>query len=58
VARLSTADVEGGREAERISLFGSVYEQVIRTQRLYQEVTGQGQRMIVPVTNRGMPSGC
>ncbi|MFJ4271956.1 PP2C family protein-serine/threonine phosphatase [Streptomyces coelicoflavus] len=53
VARLPTAEAESGREVERISLFGSVYEQVIRTQRLYQEVTGQGQRMIVPVTNRG-----
>ncbi|WP_405785425.1 serine/threonine-protein phosphatase [Streptomyces sp. NBC_01378] len=53
VARLSTAPAEGGREAERIPLFGSVYEEVIRTQRLYQEATGQGQRVIVPVTNRG-----
>jgi hypothetical protein len=53
VARLSTAPSEDGREAERIPLFGSVYEEVIRTQRLYQEVTGQGQRVIVPVTNRG-----
>jgi serine phosphatase RsbU (regulator of sigma subunit) len=34
-------------------LFGSVYEEVIRTQRLYQEATGQGQRVIMPVTNRG-----
>ncbi|MFF7901380.1 PP2C family protein-serine/threonine phosphatase [Streptomyces sp. NPDC088817] len=54
VARLSTAvGVEGGREAERIPMFGGVYEQVIRTQRLYQEATSQGQRVIVPVTNRG-----
>ncbi|MCM2416013.1 PP2C family protein-serine/threonine phosphatase [Streptomyces sp. RKAG290] len=54
VARLSTAGaLEGGREAERIPMFGSVYEQVIRTQRLYQEATGRGQRVIVPVTNRG-----
>ncbi|MFF4566370.1 PP2C family protein-serine/threonine phosphatase [Streptomyces sp. NPDC001435] len=54
VARLSTAaGAEGGREAERIPMFGSVYEQVIRTQRLYQEATGRGQRVIVPVTNRG-----
>ncbi|MFJ5219816.1 PP2C family protein-serine/threonine phosphatase [Streptomyces sp. NPDC088354] len=54
VARLSTAGAAGGeREAERIPLFGSVYEEVIRTQRLYQEVTGRGQRVIVPVTNRG-----
>lgn len=57
VARLSTAPADG-REAERIPLFGSVYEEVIRTQRLYQEATGQGQRVIVPVTNRGMRSGC
>ncbi|MEU4012340.1 PP2C family protein-serine/threonine phosphatase [Streptomyces pseudogriseolus] len=54
VARLATATgVEGGREAERIPMFGSIYEQVIRTQRLYQEASGQGQRVIVPVTNRG-----
>ncbi|MFE9004714.1 PP2C family protein-serine/threonine phosphatase [Streptomyces sp. NPDC007875] len=54
VARLSTASTEGvGRAAERIELFGSVYERVMRTQRLYQEATGQGQRVIAPVTNRG-----
>lgn len=54
VARLTTAaGAEGGREAERIPMLGSVYEQVIRTQRLFQEATGQGQRVIVPVTNRG-----
>ena len=54
VARLSTVGAgEGGQEAERIPLFGSVYERVIRTQRLYQEASGQEQRVIVPVTNRG-----
>ncbi|MFF7983069.1 PP2C family protein-serine/threonine phosphatase [Streptomyces sp. NPDC007901] len=54
VARLSTAGaVEDGREAERIPLFGSVYEVVIRTQRPYQRATDQGQQVIVPVTNRG-----
>ncbi|MFE9906320.1 PP2C family protein-serine/threonine phosphatase [Streptomyces achromogenes] len=54
VARLATAaGVEGGREAERIAMSGSVYEEVIRTQRLYQVATGQGQRVIVPVSNRG-----
>ncbi|MDQ0798145.1 PP2C family protein-serine/threonine phosphatase [Streptomyces sp. B1I3] len=54
VARLYTAGAaEGGREAERIPLSGSVYEEVVRTQRLYQEAVGQGQRVIVPVTNRG-----
>ncbi|WP_426567797.1 PP2C family protein-serine/threonine phosphatase [Streptomyces canus] len=53
VARLSTAAAESEREAERIPLFGSVYEEVIRTQRLYQGATGRGHRVIVPVTNRG-----
>ncbi|USQ85632.1 serine/threonine-protein phosphatase [Streptomyces phaeoluteigriseus] len=53
VARLSTAPPEGVGEAERIPMVGSVYEEVIRTQRLYQEATGQGQRVIMPVTNRG-----
>ncbi len=54
VARLTTAaGAESGSEAERIPMFGSVYEQVIRTQRLFQEPVGQGQRVIAPVTNRG-----
>ncbi|MFJ9020208.1 PP2C family protein-serine/threonine phosphatase [Streptomyces sp. NPDC102259] len=54
VARLSTAGtVEEGRDVERIPLSGSVYEVVIRTQRLCQEAMDQGQRVIVPVTNRG-----
>ncbi|MET9429362.1 PP2C family protein-serine/threonine phosphatase [Streptomyces sp. NPDC003036] len=53
VARLSTSAAGSGRETERISLFGSVYEDVIRTQRLYQEATDRGRRVIVPVTNRG-----
>ncbi|MFJ8802843.1 hypothetical protein [Streptomyces sp. NPDC102487] len=35
VARLSTAGAgEGGREAERIPMFGSVYEQVIAGRQL------------------------
>lgn len=58
VARLSTAPAEDGLKTERIPVFGSAYEEVIRTQRLYQEVTDQGQRVIVPVTNRGTRSGC
>ncbi|MEU0333512.1 PP2C family protein-serine/threonine phosphatase [Streptomyces sp. NPDC006193] len=53
VARLSTAAVEGGREAERIPLPGSVYEEVIRTQRMHREAAGRKQRVIMPVTNRG-----
>ncbi|MGW5610770.1 PP2C family protein-serine/threonine phosphatase [Streptomyces sp. NPDC003753] len=53
VARLSTAGAAEGGQAERIPLFGSVYEKVIRTQRPYQEAADRGQRVIVPVTNRG-----
>ncbi|WP_369201858.1 PP2C family protein-serine/threonine phosphatase [Streptomyces sp. PU-14G] len=54
VVRLTTAaEVEAGGEAERIELFGSVYEQVVRTQQTHREETVQGQRMIAPVTNRG-----
>ncbi|MGA5424778.1 PP2C family protein-serine/threonine phosphatase [Streptomyces lavendulocolor] len=53
VARLTTVPDEGERTAERIPMYGSVYEQVIRTQRLHQQATGQGQQVIVPVTNRG-----
>lgn len=52
VARLSTTSAGGEREAERIPLFGSVYEEVIRTQRLHREATGRAHRVIVPVTNR------
>ncbi|MGC5034269.1 PP2C family protein-serine/threonine phosphatase [Streptomyces sp. DT190] len=57
VARLSTAPATGDREAERIPLFGSVYEEVIRTQRLYHKATDQGHRVIMPVTNRGDAMG-
>ncbi len=54
LARLSTATATGsGGETERIPLFGSVYEQVIRTQRPHHEPAGREQRVIVPVTNRG-----
>ncbi|WP_346174027.1 PP2C family protein-serine/threonine phosphatase [Streptomyces cuspidosporus] len=54
VARLSVAAAEkAGRGVERIDLLGSVYERVMRTQRPYQEATGQGPRVIAPVTNRG-----
>jgi hypothetical protein len=54
VARMSTAG-EAGEEWEtaRIPLLGSAYDVVIRTQQLYQEMTDKGQRVIVPVTNRG-----
>ncbi|MTE19240.1 SpoIIE family protein phosphatase [Streptomyces sp. TRM43335] len=57
VVRLSTAGETGAGEAvESISLFGSVYGDVIRTQRirLADSVDGDGgQRVIAPVTNRG-----
>ncbi|MEU6940964.1 PP2C family protein-serine/threonine phosphatase [Streptomyces rubiginosohelvolus] len=55
LARLSTTTAAGSDdETERIPLFGgSVYEQVIRTQRPHHEPAGQDQRVIVPVTNRG-----
>jgi serine phosphatase RsbU (regulator of sigma subunit) len=54
VFRLSTAGAdETERGAERIKLFGSVYEQVIRTQQLYRETAGRNERLILPVTNRG-----
>ncbi|WP_326797255.1 serine/threonine-protein phosphatase [Streptomyces sp. NBC_01808] len=49
----SQAEAGAGRQAGRIDLFGSVYEHVVRTQRLYRETTGQGERVIFPVTNRG-----
>lgn len=49
----SRAKAGRGRQADRIHLFGSVYEHVVRTQRLYRETTGQGERVIFPVTNRG-----
>lgn len=58
VARLSTVPADDGREAERIPLFGSVYEEVVRTQLLHHEATVLGHRVIMPVTNRGMRSGC
>ncbi|MCX5411202.1 PP2C family protein-serine/threonine phosphatase [Streptomyces sp. NBC_00059] len=55
VARLTTttAATTVGHEAEHIPMLGSVYGQVIRAQRLYQEATGEGHRVITPVTNRG-----
>ncbi|GAA2117653.1 PP2C family protein-serine/threonine phosphatase [Kitasatospora saccharophila] len=45
-----------GRGVERIRLDGSLYEDVLRTQRLVRapdEPDGHGHRVIAPVTNRG-----
>ncbi|WP_408646805.1 PP2C family protein-serine/threonine phosphatase [Streptomyces carminius] len=57
VVRLSTAgEVGTGESIERVPLFGSVYGDVLRTQRLRlaDSVDGDGgQRVIAPVTNRG-----
>ncbi|MCP9963008.1 serine/threonine-protein phosphatase [Streptomyces somaliensis] len=55
LVRLTTADgAEDGRRATRIGLRGSVYEEVLRTQRLHVEPDGRGgHRAVAPVTNRG-----
>lgn len=55
VARLTTttAATTVGHDADHIPMLGSVYGQVIRAQRLYQEATSEGHRVITPVTNRG-----
>lgn len=59
VVRLTSADrVSGARshgveQAETLSLEGTRYEQVLRTQRADLEVIEGGARMIVPVTDRG-----
>ncbi|MGW5434704.1 PP2C family protein-serine/threonine phosphatase [Streptomyces sp. NPDC004059] len=45
---------EARGEAERCKLAGSVYDRVLRSQRLHQEDDGEGGcRMVAPVTNRG-----
>jgi len=59
VVRLTSADlVEGARghgveQAETLPLPGTRYEQVLRTQQPDIVATGDGARMIVPVTDRG-----
>ncbi|MEV7676031.1 PP2C family protein-serine/threonine phosphatase [Streptomyces sp. NPDC088752] len=43
-----------GRRADRVPLAGSVYEEVLRTQKLIRVGDGgDGQRVLAPVTNRG-----
>ncbi|RJL33075.1 PP2C family protein-serine/threonine phosphatase [Bailinhaonella thermotolerans] len=45
---------ESGHTAERFRLRGSVYDDVLRSQRLYRESRRDGQeRVLAPVTNRG-----
>ncbi|MEV4970238.1 PP2C family protein-serine/threonine phosphatase [Streptomyces scopuliridis] len=53
VVRLTTVGSESGRRAQRIELFGSIYERVVRSQQLHQEPVARGHRVIAPVTNRG-----
>jgi serine phosphatase RsbU (regulator of sigma subunit) len=59
VVRLTSADAvsgarsRGAENAETLPLAGSPYEQVIRTQRPDVTATGEGTRVIVPVTDRG-----
>lgn len=48
------AQCQSGDSAERITLAGSDYETVLRTQQLYRvSLDDGGQRVITPVTNRG-----
>ncbi|RSS36398.1 PP2C family protein-serine/threonine phosphatase [Streptomyces sp. WAC08241] len=43
-----------GRRSDRVPLAGSVYEDVLRTQKLIRvDDGGDGQRVLAPVTNRG-----
>ncbi|OON73887.1 PP2C family protein-serine/threonine phosphatase [Streptomyces tsukubensis] len=55
VVRVSEQAVtRDGRRAEQIPLTGSVYDEVLRAQRLVRTPDGgQGQRVLAPVTNRG-----
>lgn len=56
VVRLGTAgSVETGEPAQRIALRGTLYDDVIRTQRPSVEDKGEGAlvRIVAPVTNRG-----
>ncbi|MFJ9350973.1 PP2C family protein-serine/threonine phosphatase [Streptomyces sp. NPDC101237] len=48
------ADTQQGRGAEQIPLVGTVYDEVLRTQRLIATADGgRGHRVLAPVTNRG-----
>ncbi|MER5602995.1 PP2C family protein-serine/threonine phosphatase [Streptomyces sp. NPDC002265] len=47
-------DTQAGRSADQIPLVGSVYDEVLRTQKLVQAPdSGRAQRILAPVTNRG-----
>ncbi|MDX3114793.1 MULTISPECIES: PP2C family protein-serine/threonine phosphatase [Streptomyces] len=54
LVRLAAAGGDVADDAGPIELQGSVYEEVLRSQRQHVEADGQGgQRVITPVTNRG-----
>ncbi|MEE1758708.1 MULTISPECIES: PP2C family protein-serine/threonine phosphatase [unclassified Streptomyces] len=54
LVRLAAADGDVVDPVEQIDLHGSVYDDVLRSQRQHVEPDGQGgQRVITPVTNRG-----
>jgi serine phosphatase RsbU (regulator of sigma subunit) len=55
LVRLTTVDgAAGGPGESRIGLRGSVYEKVLRSQRLHMESDGDGDLLVIsPVTNRG-----
>ncbi|MGW9030383.1 PP2C family protein-serine/threonine phosphatase [Streptomyces sp. NPDC055722] len=55
VVRVSEdAAAQQGRRAEQIPLAGSVYDEVLRSQKLVQaQDGGKGHRVLAPVTNRG-----
>jgi serine phosphatase RsbU (regulator of sigma subunit) len=59
VVRLTSAGLVAGargrgmEQAETLPLAGTVYEQVLRTQRADVQASGDGARMVVPVTDRG-----
>jgi hypothetical protein len=53
MVRLPHADEPDRDGLERVDLRGSVYERVLRSQRLHEERDDEGVRMVAPVTNRG-----
>ncbi|MFD9605759.1 PP2C family protein-serine/threonine phosphatase [Streptomyces sp. NPDC059970] len=54
VVRVSEeAAPQQGRRADQIPLAGSIYDKVLRTQKLVQGPDGDVQQVVAPVTNRG-----
>ncbi|MGW1093609.1 GAF domain-containing protein, partial [Streptomyces sp. NPDC002596] len=54
VVRVSEeAATQQGRRADQIPLAGSIYDKVLRTQKLVQGPDGDVQQVVAPVTNRG-----